>query len=336
MAVVVAAIAVAACGEIEEPEGFAVVTTTTEPADAGGPEPTQPIQEMTTTTEFVPRAPQGYLPAVLVASPSTVLLAGADGTAALPDVFAPLQATVVADDLVRGLVAQTATDGSIVWLQAQDGQPQLVADDAELLDVGYVDGSPFAAVLADEGEIEMIRLVDGERTPLLTLGEDETLLDLSASGWLLAVAVANEQCGDLRFYDAEGVELDLGGPGEPDCVVPRRATYGAVALSPDQGAVAYTVVSYRNDGIEEATELVAVEVSTGETFFERRIGENGDRISAIGFDGDRVVYLRQSPSGPSVTLLELVIDGQETPVDLGGLTTIESVSFARLPLAGAS
>jgi hypothetical protein len=112
--------------------------------------------------------------------------------------------------------------------------------------------------------------------------------------------------------------------------VPRRPAYGAVALSPDGATVVYTVVSYRDDAIEVATELVAQDLSTGEVFFQRKIGEDGDSITALSFDGQRAVFLRQSVAQTSVTVLPLVADAIETPIDVAGASVVNSVAFTRL------
>jgi len=334
-ALVALILALSACGEIPEPEGFSIVTGST----VGGPDEqsaTEGIQGQvelgaTATTSFVPRAPDDYVPEVLVASFSRLLVAGLDTTRILDVESGGVRAV---DDLLGGIVMQQRPPGNeVFWLPAQGSDPQLVGrGDVQLLDVGYVGGSPFAVVLGEAGRIERIRLVDHARTPMVTLAEDESLVGLSASGGLHALIVANERCGDFRFFSAEGREIDLNGPGEPDCIVPRLPAYGAVALSPDAGAVLYTVLSYREDGIESATELVARELSTGIEYFRRKIGEDGDQVLALSFDGQRATYLRQSGLERSVTVLDMSGEGSEVSVAVGE-ADVESVSFARLPLS---
>jgi hypothetical protein len=278
---------------------------------------------------------------VLISSDREVLAADATGVTPLSAPFGARPAAIALDDFLGGLVVQEAAAGaapgrgSVIWLRAEGGDPVVVDEDGgELLDVGYVDGSPTAVVLADEDQVDRIRLVDDERTAVLSLGEEEELLDLSASGSLHAVVIRNDRCGDLRFYAADGIEIDLNGPGEPNCIVPRRPGYGAVALSPGGGAIAYTEVSYRDDGIEVMTELVARELSTGVEYYRGKIGEDGERITALSFDGDRVAYLRKSEGDTSAAVLDLRTE-QEVPIDLSGLVGVDSVSFARLPLAGS-
>ena len=275
------------------------------------------------------------MPEVLISTDQAVLLAGLDGVRVLDGTFARVRTARAVDDLLGGLVLEQGENGGeVVWLAAQGEEPVVLdVEGAQLLDVGYTEGSPTAVVLVDEKQIDQIRLVDNVRMPLAVLGDDEQLLALSSSGALHAVAIANERCGDLRFYRADGSLIDLNGPGEPACIVPRRPVYGAVALSPDGGALVYTVVRYRDDGIEVTTELVARELSTGSDYFRRQIGQDGDRITALSFDGERVAFLRQSIDGASANVLDLADNSPETPIDLLGATLIDSVSFTRLPLA---
>lgn len=330
----------AACGEIVEPEGFSIATSTTvSSAESGASSVEAPGDGEVATgspliATFVPVRPDTYTPEVLISTSQAVLLASSTGVQVLDGNFAGSQTTKAVDDLLGGLVVQRGADGGdVIWLPAQGEEPAILDEaGAVLLDVGYVDGSPFAVVLVDD-QLEQIRLADTERTPLLTLGEEEQVVGLSASGGLHALALANERCGELRFYDTTGTRIDLNGPGEPDCPVPRRPAYGAVALSPDGGALVYTVVTYRNDGIEVGTELVARELSSGSIYFRRKIGEDGERVTALSFDGQRVAYLLQSPDTSSVAVVELTGQRLETSIELSGASAVASVSFARLPLA---
>lgn len=334
------ALAGTACGEIVEPDGFSIATSTTVGlAESGASSVEAPgsgevVTGSPLTATFVPVRPDTYVPEVLISTTQAVLLASGAGVQVLDGNFAGSGTTKAVDDLLGGLVVQRGADGGeVIWLPAQGEEPAVLDEDgAVLLDVGYVDGSPFAVVLADD-ELEQIRLADTERTPLLTLGEEEQVIGLSASGGLHALALANERCGELQFYDTTGTRLDLNGPGEPDCPVPRRPAYGAVALSPDGAALVYTVVTYRNDGIEVGTEIVARELSSGTIYFRRKIGEDGERITALSFDGQRVAYLLRSPDTSSVAVLELTGERQETSIELAGASAVASISFARLPLA---
>lgn len=338
LALVSAAVAVG-CGEIPEPEGFAAASSTTTDegggvvlgvGEDGGGEAAGP----TPTTAFVPSPPEGYVPQVLMAADGQVLTSDLVETGRVPGPVAQEQAIRVIDDLLGGLVVERMPPSTeIVWIP-QVGDPETIeGGGARLLDVGYVAGTPVAIVLADdEKQVEGIRLVDLEQTSIVDLADDEDLLSLSASGGLIALVVGNDQCGDLRFYDSEGDELGLDGPGEPDCIVPRRPAYGAVALSPDGGALAYTLVSYRDDGIEAATEILVRDLISGVNYFTRKIGEDGDSIRSLSFDGDRVVYVREAVGVNSVTVLEIGGAETETPVDVG-TSSVADASFARLPLA---
>lgn len=345
--IVLAALTAASCGEIPEPEGFTIATATTarEASDA-----TAVVEEAATevrsaapvTTEFVPTRDEDYVPEVLISTASALLSADGDGLRPLGGSYAGLSTARAVDDLLGGLVVEHHPLGDldeqreVIWYPAQGKEPVIVDDaGARLLDVGYVGGSPTAVVLVGAVQIDRIRLVDNERTPMITLGESEELLSLSASGGFNAMVLANEQCGDLRFYTADGTLIDRNGPGEPNCIVPRRPAYGAVALSPAGGAMVYTAVRYRDDGIEVRTDLVARELDSGDEYYRRTIGRDGDRITALSFDGERVAYLRQSDTVTAVSVLDLSAD-TETPIDLEGVGVVDSISFARLPLASDS
>ncbi|MGF1599466.1 MAG: hypothetical protein ACFCVK_21560 [Acidimicrobiales bacterium] len=329
------------CGEIPEPQGFTVATSTAEVATLADADTDGAVAdaaagtESPTTTDFVPRPPVGYVPQVVITGGGEVLVAQPDTgeLTVLNGALGEMAVVRAIDDLLGGLVVQGAEpSGPVVWI-AQGGESQVVDTEARLLDVGYVDGSPTAVVLVDQSTVERIRLVDEERTPLVTLAEGEEVVDLAASGGLHAVTLANDRCGDLRFYGPAGERVELAGPGEPDCIVPRRPAYGAVALSPDGAMVAYTVVSYRDDGIEVATEVVTRDLATGAEGFRRKIGEDGDGIVALGFDGQRLAYVRHSGQTSTVTVLDTGGAGQELPIDVAGLSPVDSVSFARNPVA---
>lgn len=336
------ALFVASCGEIVEPEGFAIdVSTPLVSTNAAEGVPDRVAEEqapgVTTTTNFVPRTPN-YVPEVLISADEVVLAAAGGQVRSLEGLFADLGTSRAVDDMLGGLVVQRAGGpagpGEVIWLPAQATEPTVIDDSgAQLLDVGYVDGSPSAFVLVDERVVDRIRLADDERISVVTLGEGEDMLGLSASGGLYAIVVSNERCGDLQFYNADGRLIDLNGPGEPDCIVPRRPAYGAVALSPDLGAVAYTMVRYRDDGIEVSTDLMVRDLGTGIDYIERSIGEEGDQITALSFDGERVAYLKTSAEGRSVKLIQLSPEELEGAIDLPDAGTIESVSFTRNPLA---
>ena len=58
-----------------------------------------------------------------------------------------------------------------------------------------------------------------------------------------------------------------------------------------------------------------------------------DQVTALSFDGQRVVYLRQTADDRAVAVMTLEGDEEETPISLSGVALIDSISFARLPLA---
>jgi hypothetical protein len=220
-----------------------------------------------------------------------------------------------------------------VWLQQGANPVTVESGEIQLLDVGY-DGSPVAVVLTGDELIERIRLADNERSLMVTLRPEEQLLSLSASGELHALALSNDRCGAVLFYSSAGEQVELPGPGEPDCIVPRRPAYGAVALSPGGVTMAYTVVTYRADGIPLSTEVRLRNLSTGTDYATSQVGDLNERIESLSFDGQRVVFARRGVDGAEVALLEVGDDAPATRIDLGAEAEVASVSFARLPLAG--
>jgi hypothetical protein len=340
--VAAAVLAVApACGEIPEPEGFVAATSTT----TGGARDSEQAAAISDTpnvddgdqSAFVPSPGANYVPEMLLVANGHVLLTAEGATPRLAPGFPAIDDVVeAADDLLGGLVVQRASsERQIVWLQGSDQTP-VESGAVELLDVGY-DGSPVAVVLTGDETVEQIRLADNVRTVVVALRQEERerLVSLSASGALYALTISNNQCGALRFYNSEGEEVDLRGPGEPDCIVPRRPAYGAVALGPGGRTLAYTVVTYRADGIPLSTELRLRNLNTGADYATRQVADLGERIESLSFDGARVAFTRQAVDGiTDVSLLDMADDAPATRVDDGTELQVESVSFARVPLAG--
>ncbi|MEL7207775.1 MAG: hypothetical protein AAGK32_06015, partial [Actinomycetota bacterium] len=330
----------AACGEVVEPEGFSTSTIVAAIDDgtgassvelplAGSDEP--PVTLV--APNFVPQRQVGYIPDVLISTDTEILIAGVDGDAqSLGGAYADIASLRAVDDLLGGLVFQRPGEaGEVLWLSGEGAAAQVVADTVDLLDVGF-SGSGFAVVQTDR-QLEQIRLVDAERTALHLLADDEEVLALSASGGLHALAVADDDCGELRFFDLEGAPIELQGPGEALCPVPRRPYFATVALSPDGAAMSYTVVSYREDGLESGTELVVRDLASGRAYFRRKIGEDGDRITDLTFDGDRVAYVKTNAEAAAVNILEVAVGAQEQTIELDeSVGRINSISFARLPL----
>lgn len=340
-----ASVVAAACGEVVEPEGFSTSTVVAAIGDGTGassvelpPLGEEPPPVTLVAPNFVPQRQVGYIPDVLISTDTQILIAGEAGDAQpLGGAYADIPSLRAVDDLLGGLVFQRPGEaGEVLWLSGEGAAAQVVADTVDLLDVGY-SGAGFAVVQTDR-QLEQIRLVDAERTVLHLLADDEEVLALSASGGLHALAIADDQCGELRFFDLEGAPIELRGPGEALCPVPRRPYFGSVALSPDGGAMAYTIVSYRGDGLESGTELVVRELASGRAYFRRKIGEDGDRITDLTFDGDRVAYVKAptdaATNGAVVTVLELATGAQERTIEFDeSVNRINSISFARLPLA---
>ena len=233
------------------------------------------------------------------------------------------------DDLFGGLVVQTI-DGDVLWFPGTGGEFRRVSvDGAELMDIGYSLGTP-EALTQRAGQIFRTRLVDNEASVFAALEPGEELLDISSAGGVVAVAVSDPQCGSVSFYSGEGMELAIDPFDTLSCEQPGRPTVGGVAMSPDGEAVAYTVISYREDGVELATELKAVELTSGAEILSVPIGDSGDVIESIAFDGVTAVLLRRS----SATSEIVVADALSAEIlDVSAIGTPRAISFARLPLS---
>ncbi len=337
----VAAVLVTACGELSQPAAYSAPTSSTvvaEPEQESDTVAPAPVERPETTDEFVPTAEPGYVPSLLVSSDQPVF--AVDGLESLPlgGSLADLEASRVFDDLVGGVVVQLP-DGSIVYRQSQGQSEVLDPGGNTLLDVGFWDASPRAFVRSAPGRVDWIQLVTGqpgqfERRTHFELDEGEEIVAFSASRDLQAVVVQDEGCGEMRFYGSDGQRLGLRGPPAPPCTFPGRPSFGAVALSPDGGAVAYTIVTYRDDGTEQVTDLAARELlAENGPFASRRIGEDLDVVDSLTYDGERVAYVRSSAEGgESVTLLDLTPGSSELAVDLLAAEDVSSVTFTRVPL----
>lgn len=340
------ALTTAACGELTPPAAYSPTTSSTVPVEpdriAASTDPAE-AAPAPAVDEFVPTAEPGYVPSLLVAADVPVF--AVDGLESLPlaGSLEGLEATRVHDDLVGGVVVQEP-DGSIVYRRAQGQNELLDASGTDLLDVGFWNGSPRAFVKSAPGRVDWIQLVteqpgEHERRTHVELDGGEEVVAFSASGDIQAVIVQDDLCGEMRFYGRDGQRLPLQGPPAPPCTFPDRPSFGAVALSPDGGAVAYTIVTYRDDGTEQVTELEAREllVDNG-PFFSRRIGEDLDVVDSLTFDGERVAYVRTSNSEEgelpvkSVTMLDLTTGSSELVVDLLASTDVFAVAFTRVPI----
>ena len=339
-AAVVLALAVAGCAELERPPSYSGSSDSSLVLGEGQGVIENPEVEASasvTIDDFVPSV-DGYLPEVLIAAGPQALRTTELGLVA-QEMTGPIQelsVAAMADDYVGGLVVGELS-GPVVYVHGQ-GELETIDDaGARMLDVGYWGGSPRAFLLVGTNMIDWVQLVSEQeaasrtRQPHLQLAENENVVDFSASRDLQAISIGNEDCGGLRFYGRNGTELDLPSPDDPECTFPGRPTYGTVALSRDGGAVAYTIVSYRADGSEEATELVVRELGSATPSIPRRkIGEDLDRITSLSFENDRVVYVKETGDTSSVIMLDLD-EGTEQQINTG-TDTVRSVSFARNPI----
>lgn len=323
------------CGEIGDADLGAIPTTSTTTASDDGDVAVDTGAVVETNPEVVqpsPPRPDGYEP-TLVLSTDAGLFSGP------PELVEPLEAPLSevvalrsADDFFGGLVVQWAS-GQVLWYPAEGGAGELINDlGGRLLDVGFRDGTPEAILSAEDNAIDRVQLVTRERIQLTVLTEDQSLVDLSAGAGLFALIYSDDSCGGLLFLNSNGEEVDLVGPDEVSCPVPRRPAFGEIALSPDGDAYVYTEITYRSDGVEAGTQLVGREFLTGAELFRVEVGEAGDRIRSVAFDGRRAVMLRSSLDTEAVGGV-VVIDTTDPelaiPVDVA---PPNGVTFARLPL----
>ncbi|MBT8239891.1 MAG: hypothetical protein KJN63_01535 [Acidimicrobiia bacterium] len=232
------------------------------------------------------------------------------------------------DDLFGGLVLQ-ATTGEIRWFPGTGGGVREVESEGTLVDVGYNAGTP--EVLTERaGQIIRTRLIDNDTTVFTALQPGEELIDLSSSGGIVAIATSNEACGSVDFVGSDGTPLSINPFGTLVCIQTARPTVGAVAMSPDGEAIAYTMVDYREDGVELRTMLQAIELTSGAPILAGEIGGSGDVIDSLAFDGSTAVALRRSSAGNEV----IVVDAETVePLAIGNVGVPRSVTIARLPLS---
>ncbi len=328
------------CADLERPEGFSV---SPEPSVAIGEgqvfdgAEAEESEAPATGTDFVPSPEPGFQAPLLIAAGPSALIGQGVGPAVLID--EPLQQfnlSHLADDLGGNLIMDEL-GGPISYIQGQAPVEELYDSSGELLGVGHWGGAPRAFILQGGDEIDWLQLVseqDGnerERKTHIELAAGETLVDFSASRDLQAVITSDDECGDLEFYGPEGTVLSFPAPEDPECTFPGRPAYGSVALSPDAQAVAYTIVTYRDDGSEAATELIVREIVAKEPYIPvRRIGEDLDQISSLTFDGQRVAYITETDGERSIIIVE---EGQkDLLVPTGTVNDVRAVQFARLPL----
>lgn len=343
------AIVASGCAELEQPEGFSTSSSTSVVPRSEARTDSQVVvrpgegdsTEQLAALAAVPTPEDGYVADLIISGGDGILQADQDGQAVT--VESPLDeydVTKAFDDFGGGLVVQDG-ESSVVYLQTQREPEVLVDQEVTLLDVGYWDGAPRAFVKLGETQIDWIQLVserDGQardRQNHINLAEGETVVDFAASRDWQAVIVQDERCGEIRFYNANGDRLDLLNTEPPECTFSGRPAFGAIDISPDGGAVVYTIVTYRDDGTVEATEVVAFELLTSASILGRKIGEDRDQVSSLTFDGERIAYKKVSQDSESVTILDIGPGGAEVPVEPLADGT-QAVSFVRIPLDIAS
>ena len=338
VATVVLALALASCAEVGEPdlgEGIGGSSTTAVVQAEPGDVAVEEVVSGTVTPVFTPTRPADYVPSILVSTDQGLISVDAEGIAEpLGTVFADLAVDFAVDDYLGGVVTQLQ-DSNVQWLPASAESTQLVSQgNGTLLDAGFLDATLAVQVfLTVPGGIDRIKLVDGEREQFALLEESEELIAFSSSNGIQALAVRDDQCGSLRFLNASGQAVNLGGPDQPLCPVERRPFFGAVAMSPDGGSVAYTEISYRGDGLPASTRLVVFELNTGRLLMSGDIGGPGEQIDSLSYDGQRLVFLRTGEAGRAVVMRTVSSDDETVVPDL---EAVQHVSFARLPLVVAA
>ncbi len=103
-------------------------------------------------------------------------------------------------------------------------------------------------------------------------------------------------------------------------------------MSPDGGAVAYTEVTYRGDGLPAATRLIALELGSGTELLSLQVGGPSEQIESLAYDGRRLTYLRTGGEGRELVVL-VVGEGVERIVEGDDVEGVQHVTFARLPLS---
>jgi hypothetical protein len=338
----VACLALAGCAEIGEPDiGSPPVTASTAETVPDEGDPSEGASGIA-SPQLAPARPEGYLPSLVVASDhGVVLVAEGESPQLLSLVIEPAtdeaeavqipgSPTLAIDDFFRGLVVEFDT-GDVHWFQAEGGAARRInSNGGRLLDVGFFNGTT-EAILAVGLQIDRIRLADTQRFPLFGLNPNQLVLDFSAGGGLYVSAIADDECGSLLFMNAIGEEVLVSLPPAGPCEIVRRPKFGSVALSSDGGAVAYTIVAYRADGVEAQTSLVVVDLSSGGVVLSTPVGSSGDRISGLSFDGQRVAMIRES--GNAEVELLVATDAEVLEVDLVLAAIPATATWARLPVA---
>lgn len=331
--VLVVALGASACAEIGEPYLGERVSASSSTVVEDANEAERLDEEVISTdvsSVFSPPRPDGYVPGVLASLGTTLVLVEDDTITDLGDRFPGAPTERVVDDFLGGMVAQL--EGDIMqWLPADSAAPTLVsANEGSLLDAGFIDDTLAVQVFVEvPGGIDRIKLVDGEREPFTRFEDGASVVAFSSSNGIQAVAIGDDACGSLAFFNTSGQRVDLGGPSDPVCPVPRRPYFGAVAMSPGGEVVAYTEVAYREDGLPASSVLTVLEFESGAVLFSGIVGAPGEQIESLSYDGRRVAFLRTGENGREVGLVTVADQSEKI---IPGLEGVQDVGFARLPL----
>ncbi len=254
------------------------------------------------------------------------------GAAGLPIALVPAALSV--DDYLGGLVVQSL-DGDVRWAASNSAESQLVSEGgARLLDAGFLQEALAVQVfLAVPGAVDRVGVADGIQQQFTQLAAGEEIIDFASSNGIQALVIGNDRCGEIRFLNASGEAVDIGGPGAPRCIDDRRPRFGSVALGPDGDRVVYTQIEYRDDGLPASTEVVLLEVSSSSVLFAGTIGASGEQIESLAYDGRRALFVRTDDAGRQAGLIDISTGAQLAMPSVAGL---QAVSFARLPLAPAA
>lgn len=324
----------AGCAEIGEPylgDGVSAPSSTVveEVAENDSVEDAE-VVSANVSSVFSPPRPEGYVPSVLASLGSNLVVVEGENVVDLGPRFPAAPVERVVDDYLGGLVAQL--EGEIVqWLPADGASPTPVATgNGLLLDAGFIDDTLAVQVFLEvAGGIDRVKLVDGEREAFTRLEEGSFVVAFSSSNGIQAAALGDDACGSLAFFNTSGQRIDLGGPTDPACPVPRRPHFGAVAMSPGGDVVAYTEVAYREDGLPASSVLTVLELASGTVLFTDTVGAPGEQIESLSYDGRRVTFLRTGEAGREVGLVTVA---DEVQTLIPGLVGVQDVGFVRLPL----
>lgn len=338
----------AGCGDLPEPELGSPPSSITDEVDLTSPTggAGTVIEAPDGVVDDSPPRPDGYVAELLASTGTTVLAGPIDAYQPLGEPISTVNVVRVVDDYFGGIVVQAA-GGRVLWFAGEAAQPEVIASEAEdetsaggtLLDVGFSEGTPEAVLSIGGGVLERVQLVTGERNPLIALPEGQAMVDLSASNGIFALTYRDAECGGILLFTSTGEPVDIETPADTECQVPARPTFDEIAFGPEGDVYVYTEVAYRADGVESSTTLIARELSSRSELFRLPVGEAGDRIDSLAFDGRRVLFVRSSLNEEASTGLTVIdVTTPDAPRPVGPAESADepqvltSVSFARRPL----